>query len=181
MKSGEGTGHICSNKFYDFFALMYDTKILTPFSQFIDGSFLTEFKKKIKEQLNDTQSSRSKSIGRTSVKGLELPIKESKRAKTKPRNSNVLIRGAETEIKETSRFGTTPVEEIKNAYNGRNKSKLESESAGKQTNNDNTLSLSYIGNTNDQNYVIYDSAYGYNYGYKARKMGIKAQKRIKKY
>jgi len=136
---------------------------------------------KIKEQLNSPENARSKSKDKAQLKTLDLREKEDRRSRTKPRNN--LVKGAETEVKGTSRFGSTKIEKIHEEY--RDNSNLRrnngSEADGKRSKNDDTLSLSLIGNTNDQNYVIYDSAYGYNYGYKANKYSQGTQKRINQY
>jgi len=44
MREGE-IEQICLNKFYDFFSLLYDSKMIAPFSQFIERNYINEFKK----------------------------------------------------------------------------------------------------------------------------------------
>jgi hypothetical protein len=179
-------------KFYEFFSLLYDTKVCTPFSQFLEGEFLTEFKKKIKQQLSEPDSARSHSKDKpNNIKTLDLP-KTHKRSRTNDRD-NLMSRDVDHHAKETSRFGTTPVEDFKTTHedlknervNGKTPMPQRIDSnqsnSGKVSNHENTLSLSFIANAEDRSYIIYDSAYGYNHGYKAMKQNKRTRQRIERY
>lgn len=173
--------------------MLYDTKVCTPFSQFLEGEFLTDFKKRIKQQLSEPDSARSHSKDRPkNLKTLDLP-KTHKRSRTNDRD-NLMLREADNLPKETSRFGTTPVEDFKTTYDDRRNVRINgktplpqrigsdhSKYSGKASNHDNTLSLSFIANAEDRSYIIYDSAYGYNHGYKAMKQNKRTRQRIERY
>lgn len=106
--------------------------------------------------------------------------------------SNTLVEHTDMHVKETSRFGgNSTVEYNKEQLERKHKTKDNAPMpvSNDGTNSDldkiissgHTLSLSFVGNDHDSNYMVYDSAYGASYGYKARKPHKLTRQRINKY
>jgi hypothetical protein len=144
---------------------------------------------KIKNQLHspENETSKSKDMPKN-LKALNLP-KTKKKSRAR---DNLITREPDTQAKETSRFGTTPVENLKNSHDDRKFSynekmripvRLESNQSrySRASNHENTLSLSFIANAEDRSYIIYDSANGPKFGNRTSIPDKNTRQRIERY
>jgi len=153
-------------KFYEFFSLLYDTKVCTPFSQFLDSGFIKDFKSKIKKQLNQPESPRQNSK-KEQKKDLSVGVKSPVEI-LRNINPNSFIQDHEPQAKQTSRFGPS-ADDTDDAYNdntykiknakSRPKPMVDYCEEERLDAHDGTLSLSFLGNMNESNYKVHDSAY----------------------
>jgi hypothetical protein len=156
----------------------------------LEGDFLTDFKMRIKNQLNSPESETRKSKDMPkNLKALNLP-KTKKKSRAR---DDLITREPDTQAKETSRFGTTtPVENLKNPHDDRKFSynekmrmpvRLDSNQSkySRASNHENTLSLSFIANAEDRSYIIYDSNNGPKFGDRTSKPEKHTRQRIERY
>jgi hypothetical protein len=100
-------------KFYEFFSLLYDQKVSTPFSQFLEGDFLREFKINIRNLLDGKEDAfeKKKIKKKEHTKPFDFKLKVNNNISYNNSNSSQAP-DSENVIKETSRFGSTPVENL---------------------------------------------------------------------
>ena len=191
MRKEEEIERWCWNKFYEFFSLLFDSKVCTPFSQFIEGEFLKKFKQEIKEELNNPETNKNKNPKNINKENLSEELSNKTELRIK---NNLLINEPDSNIIETSRFGKTQLNQPNNDYNDqrsfsnnisplRTKGVISTISDNERRSNiDGTLSLSFIKRQDDDsNYVVYDSGYGGNIMNNSHKYGKNTRHRIQKY